>query len=157
MPAKVTLAAILVAGVSVIAGISGAQRVDVCAPDGEVSRDVRAVARGIVAADNARDLEKVLSYYAPDALLMPPGERPVAGRAAIRPRYEDLFSRFDPRIDTEVEEACVAGDLAVVRGRNTGRLLSRDGAGARDLDDVYLMVLRRGGDGRWQISQLMWH
>ncbi len=49
----------------------------------------------IVAADNARDLERVLSYDAADAMLLPPGEPPVQGGDAIR-------------------------SLAYVRGRNGG-------------------------------------
>ncbi|MEO8500799.1 MAG: hypothetical protein ABI565_07775 [Vicinamibacteria bacterium] len=43
--------------------------------------DVRAVATGIVAADNERNIEQVLSYYAPDAILMPPGESRNRARA----------------------------------------------------------------------------
>ena len=51
-----------------------------------------------VDADNARDLDRVLGYYAADALLMPPGEGPVGGLAAIRPRYVSLFEAFTPQI-----------------------------------------------------------
>lgn len=57
-----------------------------CETDAAPVRQVRAVANGIIAADNARALERVLAYYAADAVLMPPGEQPVVGRAAIRPR-----------------------------------------------------------------------
>ncbi|MEW5917400.1 MAG: hypothetical protein AB1762_13400, partial [Gemmatimonadota bacterium] len=52
---------------------------------------LREVAEGIIAADNERAIDKVLSYYADDALLMPPNEPSVSGVAAIRPRYEALF------------------------------------------------------------------
>jgi acetoin utilization deacetylase AcuC-like enzyme len=69
-----------------------------CDPDVAGAAYVRAVAEGIVAADNARDLERVLGYYAPRATLMPPGEPPVTGHEAIRPRYEQLFRSFDPQI-----------------------------------------------------------
>jgi uncharacterized protein (TIGR02246 family) len=129
----------------------------VCEPaEAEVAK-VRAVAMGIVAADNARDIERVLSYYGDDAVLMPPGESAVAGRTAIRPRYESLFAQFDPRIETRLDEACVSGDLAIVRGHNGGRMLGRAGAAEKRLDDAFLMVLRRGPDGEWRISHLMWH
>lgn len=53
----------------------------------ELSR-VRDVVNGLIAADNARDIERVVELYAPDAILMPPDESPVEGIAAIRPRYE---------------------------------------------------------------------
>lgn len=128
-----------------------------CDPGVEAVRDVRAVAAGIIAADNARDIDRVLGYYSADAVLMPPGEEPVQGREAIRPRYEALFSGFDPEIRGRVDESCVGEGLAFVRGHNGGRLVSRQGGEDRLLDDAYLMVLRRDTDGRWRISRLMWH
>lgn len=118
---------------------------------------VREVAEGILEADNARDLERVLGYYAPDAMLLPPGEGPVRGRDRIRPRYEALFGGFVPEIEGMIEELVVDGDLAYVRGRNGGRMRSLDGSDERELHDAYLMVLRRATDGRWRITRLMWH
>jgi uncharacterized protein (TIGR02246 family) len=128
-----------------------------CAADPAAAEQVRAVATGIVQADNERALERVLAYYADDAVLMPPGEPPVSGKTAIRPRYEALFAGFDPAIEARVEEVCVEGSLAYVRGRNGGRLRARDGGASRELNDVYLMLVRRDSDGAWRISHLIWH
>lgn len=120
------------------------------------SSGARAVAEGIVEADNARDIGRVLAYYAADALLMPPNEAPVTERAEIRKRYEDLFDNFAPDIEARIDEICVEGSLAFVRGHNGGWLVSRVGGRSRELDDVYLMVLRRGEDG-WKVARLIWH
>ena len=128
-----------------------------CKPGAEEARQARAVAIGIIEADNRRDIERVLRYYAADAVLMPPGEGPVTGREAIRPRYEEMFSAYDPQIEARVDEACAADGLAFVRGHNGGRLVPRKGGEVRELDDAYLMVLRREPDGEWRISHLMWH
>jgi len=46
---------------------------------------------------------------------------------------------------------------AFVRGRNSGRLVSRSGGADLVLDDVYVMLLRREADGRWLITHLIWH
>jgi len=118
---------------------------------------VRAVAKGIIAADNASDIERVLGYYAPDAVLLPPNEAPVVGREAMRPRYEAMFEGFTPKIEARIDEVCVSGRMAYVRGRNGGRLEGRPGSANRELDDVYLMVLGQGKDGHWSIHRLMWH
>jgi ketosteroid isomerase-like protein len=91
------------------------------------------------------------------ATLLPPNDAPVHGLAAIRPRYERLFAEFDPAIEGHVDEVCVEGRQAVVRGRNGGRLVPRGPGAPRNLSDVWLMVLRRGADGAWRISHLMWH
>ena len=129
----------------------------VCEPGSASARAARAVAEGIIAADNGRDLERVLGYYATDAVLMPPGEEPVAGRDAIRPRYEQLFATFNPEIEARVEEVCAGDGLAFVRGRNGGRLVPRQGGESRALNDVYLMLLRRDAGGAWRITHLVWH
>ena len=119
---------------------------------------VRAVANGIIAADNARDVERVMSFYAADAVLMPPNANPVTGHAAIRPRYETLFAAMSPAIVSTLDEVRVAGEWAFVRGKNTGVMRPRSGGGeARALDDVFVMLLQRGADGRWKIARLIWH
>jgi uncharacterized protein (TIGR02246 family) len=118
---------------------------------------VKAVATGIVDADNRRDLASVLAYYASDAVLLPPGEAPVIGRDSIRPRYEALFAGFSPEIQLEIAEACVEAGIGFVRGRNGGRLLPRGPGEVRVLDDAFVMLLRREPDGAWRISHLIWH
>jgi len=120
-------------------------------------RLVRQVASGIIASDNARDLAGVLAAYAEDAVLLPPGEEPMRGKAAIKPRYEALFERFSPEIVGEIEELHVGGDWAFVLGRNRGRLVPRAGGEPRTLNDVYVMVLRREAGAIWHIARLMWH
>jgi len=130
---------------------------EVCDPGADPVRAVRAVATGIVDADNEGDLARVLDHYAEDAVLMPPGEDPVVGRARIRPRYEELFASFRPSIESHVDEACVSGSLAFVRGRTEGRMVPKEPGEARSVDDAYLMLLRKGDDGAWRISHLMWH
>lgn len=128
-----------------------------CRPDAADVQAVRAVAEGIVAADNRSDIERVLAYYTADAVLMPPGSGPVHGRDAIRPRYEALFAGFKPAIEGRIDEACATGAMGFVRGHNGGRMVPlRDGS-PRELDDGYLMLLRRESDGAWRISHLIWH
>jgi uncharacterized protein (TIGR02246 family) len=128
-----------------------------CQPDTPAVRDLRAVATGIVAADNRRDIERVLDYYTADAVLMPPGEAPVRGRDNIRPRYEALFASFAPEIEAQIDEACAGDGMGFVRGRNGGRLVPRGSGDPRMLDDAYLMLLRLEPGGLWKISHLIWH
>lgn len=117
---------------------------------------VRDVATGIIEADNARDLVRVLGYYAPNATLHPPGEPPVSGRDEIRPRYQGLFAQYDPAIILEIGDVDLCGDLAVVSGRNSGVLTGRGGAADRRLSDAFVMVLRRT-EREWRIIHLIWH
>ena len=118
---------------------------------------VRSVVEGIIAADNARDLARVLSYYAEDAILLPLNDSPVVGKEKIKPRYEALFANYQPEIKVAIEEVTVTQDWAFVRGYNTGRLLPLKAGEPRVLSDVFLMILRRTDDERWEIARLMWH
>lgn len=127
-----------------------------CRGDSTAVKAVRAVADGIIAADNERDIDRVMSYYAEDAWLMPPNAAPVQGHSAIRPRYETLFSGFSPAIEGRIDEACVSGSTAFVRGHNGGSMKSRASTPDRALDDSYLMLLKLDA-GRWRISHLIWH
>lgn len=127
-----------------------------CRSTPEDSLAVRGVAEGIVAADNARDIDRVLGFYAPDAVLHPPGELAVQGRDWIAPRYVRLFADFDPAIVSELESVRVCGDLAVVAGRNGGALRGRGSVPDRRLSDAFVMVLKRVGEA-WLITRLIWH
>ena len=134
---------------------SAAPRAPVSAPATDES-GVRAVVEGIIEADNARDLERVLRHYADDAVLMPPNEPPVRGKPAIRPRYEELFAKFAPAIVVNIDTIEIERDLAIVSGRNGGSLAALDGGGSRTLNDAWVMILgRRGKD--WKIIRLIWH
>jgi len=135
------------------------RKTSTCSPaaDAAALAEVRGVATGIVAADNARALDRVLAFYAPGAVLLPPNEAPVVGLDQIRPRYESLFASFDPAIETRIDDVCVTDGLAIVRGKNGGRLKAKDGGPGRALNDSFLMELTRSPDGRWQIRHLMWH
>jgi uncharacterized protein (TIGR02246 family) len=124
--------------------------------DAEIKR-VEAVAHGLMAADNARDVERVVELYAPDAILMPPNESPVEGIAAIRPRYRQFFRTHDPALAFTIAETVVVDDLAYVRGRTHGTIRGREGITDRSIDDVFLMILKRADKGVWKISRLMWH
>ncbi len=83
---------------------------------------IREVAMGIVAADNERDLDRVLAHYTDNAVLFPPNHPPVRGKEAIRPRYETLFHDYAPQIVARIDEMQVAGDWALVIGPISGDL-----------------------------------
>jgi ketosteroid isomerase-like protein len=117
---------------------------------------VHAIAEGIIAADNGRDLITVLNYYADSAVLVPPGEAPVTGIGEIQRRYQALFAAWQPAIEPRIDEVVVTGTRATVRGHNGGWLRAMTAGGAdRALDDDYTMTLERRG-GVWQIHRLQW-
>ena len=120
--------------------------------------EVRATISRLIRADNASDLDIVMSCYTQDAIFLPPNDAPTIGLAAIMMRYESLFDRFKPELVCESFETLVGRDFAIDCGVTHGRLVPRDGSEPREINDKYLMVLRRdeSGDG-WLISRLIWN
>ena len=150
MPKLLTLAASLILSSVIV----NAQE---CRVDNPLVKTVRRIAEDILAADNGQDIDKVLALYTDDAILLPPNERPVRGRAAIKPRYEALFANFKPQIEGLIDEVCVEQKTAFIRGHNGGSLVPIKGGEFKNLDDSYLMLLRRDKNGAWRISHLIWH
>jgi uncharacterized protein (TIGR02246 family) len=80
---------------------------------------IRALDSAWTAAAARRDLDAMMSIYAPDAEELLPGSPAIVGRDAIRQFYEGLIKRF-PRFAHQFEPASIvvaaSRDLAVVRG-----------------------------------------
>jgi ketosteroid isomerase-like protein len=125
-------------------------------PENAVAPTPEAAVKRIVAADNAGDLDMLLDCYTEDAILMPPNEGVVQGREAIKPRYQHLFADFKLEIAGTSVESWSCGDRYVDRGITRGRLVPRNGQPPKELDDKYVMILRRDGDGAWRVERLMW-
>ena len=134
--------------VSVLAtpGKSPAQTVDESA--------VRAVVEGMIAADNVKNLNRVLGFYSDDAILISPEGGDVVGISAIRSHYERLFARTDLDIQLKIQDILLDGDLAVVRGVNDVTATSDDGSSSAR--SKFLISLRRYPDGAWRVLHLMW-
>lgn len=126
-----------------------------------LGKDPEALAVGqviedLIQADEEKNLAKVLSIYAPDAVLIKPTGANVVGIEAIRAHYEALFQSGDLAIETRIEDIAVSADLAVARGVNDVTFTpGTQGEPSRVLSK-YLMSLRRDSDHGWRIVNLMW-
>ena len=81
---------------------------------------------------NNHDANKVVEYYAPEAILIDPSyHEPQTGRDAIRKDYEKLFRSF-PDISVSRQEFLNNGSSAAweikLSGTNTGPIETPDGA-----------------------------
>jgi uncharacterized protein (TIGR02246 family) len=118
---------------------------------------IRAVTSGIIAADNKGDAAAVIQFYADDAILLPPNGAPVAGKDAIRSRYEEGFRHFRFAISSSSEETHVFGDWAFDRGTTTGKTIPKTDESSRQIHDKYVMILHRESNGAWKIARLIWN
>lgn len=123
-------------------------------------RAVRAVDSTYVAAWLRDDTLGVMGTLAPDAVLMPAGQHPLATPNDVRSFWwpsdgsHTKILTFQRTIDE------IAGDANVAWVRGTDTLTYTYGKGQTSSQlgsrSMTLAVWRRQGDGSWRISRMMW-
>lgn len=100
----------------------------------------------------AKDLDRYVSFYADDAVLLWPGTPMVIGRPAIRKFMQVFFSMpdFSLSFKTTRVEVSPAGDFAYTYGTNKVTLLDSNGKRIKD-SGKYLTVYRKQYDCTWKV------
>ena len=109
----------------------------------------------IMAAFAAKDLAKVTSYYAPDAVLATPG-RPAArgGEAVCSAIRNDIADpAFKISVSDEKIEAASSGDLAYHRGTLNITYTNPQTKQAEKAAATSLTVFRKLADGSWKVVE----
>ena len=101
-------------------------------------------------AANAKDAAGVVkAFYAPDAVLLPPGRAIVKGRANIQGFLQGLMDGGFSSIKLETTTTASVGDLAYGRGHYTLSMAPPGGAPVQDVGK-YIVVYRRQANGSWR-------
>lgn len=127
-----------------------------CARTPRVDREgeanaIRALSKEWLAADQARDVERALSFYADDAVELASNTPLAAGQEAIRKWYESWLPKPDVSISfaTATVEVAPAGDLAWERGTYE---FTTDTPKGKSVDTgKYLTVWKKVG-GAWKVA-----
>jgi uncharacterized protein (TIGR02246 family) len=110
---------------------------------------IRQLDAHFVSAAASRDAKAlVASFYAPDAVVMPPDNPLVKGRANIQKFWQGLLDAgaFGVALKTTTIEA--AGDLAYGRGAYRFSMSAADGSTSQNVGK-YVVVYRRQKNGGW--------
>jgi uncharacterized protein (TIGR02246 family) len=108
------------------------------------------------AAYNANDVERLLTFYEVDAVLIPPGSPPVTGHEAIGSVLESLFPVLT-ELSLVVDEVRPLGeDHAVEIGRALSTSVAEDGTKTA-VNDNYQVVWHRAEDGVWRYQTDMFN
>jgi uncharacterized protein (TIGR02246 family) len=113
------------------------------------------------AAAAAHDLEASVTSLATDAIMFPPDQPPVIGRAAIREYMRESFAtpHFSVTWTTDTVIVAAGGDMAYSFARSRYTFPGRSGA-AGAVDTAYgkgVSVWRRDTDGRWRTVADIWN
>jgi uncharacterized protein (TIGR02246 family) len=103
-------------------------------------------------AAKAKDLDRYVSFYADDAVLLWPGAPMVTGHAAIRKFMQVFFSMpdFSFSFETAHVEVSLAGDFAYTCGTNKVTLVDLNGKRIKD-SGKYLTVYKKQSGGTWKV------
>lgn len=124
----------------------------------EASVDAQAIgaaSAAFSAAYVAGDTATIRSLYTTDAVLLPPG-REIRGRNAIVRYFAPSPGRVNLTHEMRSSELRISGDEAVDIGTWSNGWRVGDGE-PQEVADRYLVVWRKGADGRWRIEFDMWH
>jgi uncharacterized protein (TIGR02246 family) len=117
--------------------------------------DIKAITDTEVQANQAwaaKDADKIMAFYADDALLMTPGADAVQGKDAIRADLKQMLA--DPAVSLTFQSSKVdvakSGDLGYTAG--TYKLTVTDPVTHKPINDHgnYVTTFRKQADGSWK-------
>ena len=118
---------------------------------------IRRVDTELLAALNARDIDRWLSHFAADAKLLPPGSTPVEGRDAIARFIAGLLTipKFEMTQYGHEVQVSKAGDMAWVTYGH--ELTIGDSMGRPAREAAKNLTIYRKESGRWKVAVDMWN
>ncbi len=125
------------------------------------ARDVRGAAVSDVSEQwagywNAKNLNAIMTLYAPEPVFFPTVGRGWEGTAAIRKSFAGLLATYDPRINLHSARSEVSGSLAYDSGSYDEVVAPVKGGKAIRASGNYLFVFKRAKGGRWKILEQTW-
>lgn len=109
-------------------------------------------------AAQERDIDRVVSFWADDAIVFPPGSPPVVGKSAIRAFVAKSFQTPGFSISWKTTTVAVSrsGDLAYTTGTNRVTFSAPDGT-LVTVDGKAVAVWRRTTEGAWKCAIDIWN
>ncbi|MBI3459854.1 DUF4440 domain-containing protein [Candidatus Acetothermia bacterium] len=124
----------------------------------EKTRLLHRDAEWATAASEGRDIERVLSYWTDDAVVLPPGLPVVVGKAALRkyvlasmqiPGFRITWTSTDVTFSPD-------GNLAYMFSRNAVTMTAPDGT-PTTTEGRAVTIWRREPDGEWRCAVDIWN
>jgi uncharacterized protein (TIGR02246 family) len=110
------------------------------------------------AAAEAKDLDKTVSYYAEDAIVMPPNASAATTKEAIRSAWKEMLTSPGAAISWKATtvEVAKAGDLAYVSGTYEETMTDASGKPVKDRGK-YVELFKKQADGTWKVVADIWN
>jgi uncharacterized protein (TIGR02246 family) len=115
-------------------------------------------AQWATAASEGRDIERILSYWTDDAIVLPPGMPAVIGKAALRQYVQTSLQIPGFRITWNSTDVTFSpdGKLAYMFARNSVSMAAPDGATIINQGRA-VTIWRREADNQWRCAVEIWN
>ena len=106
----------------------------------------------------AKDVDKVISYYAGNALVLPSNAPAATTKEAIRAIWKDLLTTPGTKISWKPFkiEAAQSGELAYITGTYQMTINDAKGKPAKE-NGKYVEVFKKQADGSWKVIVDIWN
>ncbi|MFN2421864.1 MAG: SgcJ/EcaC family oxidoreductase [Gemmatimonadota bacterium] len=107
----------------------------------------------------ASDVETMVSFYADDAILLPPGMARAEGKDAIRSVFQQMLSAGNPTqfsLDSPTIVVSESGDMAYDVGAYSFTGPAPDGTTMTD-NGKHVVIWKPAGGGEWKIAVDTWN
>ena len=130
----------------------------VTAADTKIEQTLRDLDAQWSAAAGAKDLDKTVSFYSDDAIVMPPNASAARTKEAIRKLWQDLIASPGFVISWKATKIEVAksGDLACLSGTYEFTMNDASGKPVND-HGKYVEVWEKQSDGKWKCGTDIWN
>jgi uncharacterized protein (TIGR02246 family) len=114
---------------------------------------IRAAGDALGQAFEAKDLEKSLSFYVDDPVLIVPKSPAVIGKDALRKAFQPFMAVPGLKLSTSgvIIDVAQSGDLAFERGSFTNTITDSKGKTTTETGKLVL-VWKKQADGSWKIA-----
>ncbi|MGQ0733890.1 MAG: YybH family protein [Acidobacteriota bacterium] len=118
---------------------------------------INAVREREIALVGSGDVDKLLTVYTSDIVMMPPNEPAVVGQEAVRRWADAMFGQITMSGSYSSADVSVSGDWAF--DRYTGVLRVTPKAGGATIEERIkgIHIMKRQPDGTWLIAQDIWN
>ena len=109
-------------------------------------------------ASQGRDVERIISYWADDAIVLPPGLPAIIGKAALREYVTDSLKIPGFKISWIANDVAMSpdGQLAYMFARNAVTMNDPNGIPVTH-EGRTVTIWRRESDGEWRCAVDIWN
>jgi uncharacterized protein (TIGR02246 family) len=128
------------------------------AADTKIEQALRDLDAQWSAAAATKDLDKTVSFYSDDAIVMPPNASAARTKEAIRSAWKEVLTSPGSAVSWKATKVEVAksGDLACVSGTYEQTTIDASGKPVTDRGK-YVEIFKKQADGTWKVVADIWN